>query len=193
LIPIQHLSYASGKNSSDITLTIEAMDILYERKVDIFCIVTSDSDFTRLVNRIKENNLFLIGMGERKTPQPLINSYDTFFHLENKQTVVHASVEVISEKKDKITKKKENNKNPKKSNIPELTEVLNETNSIIIKLKDASDWAQWSQVVQSIRKTFPKFNPKSYGVKNKNFLEFLKDKTQFSFKQEQHTIFIRNA
>ena len=80
--PIQQYSYTSGKNSSDSAMIIDAMDILYSGKVTGFCLVTSDSDFTRLAMRLREAGMLVIGMGEKKTPQPFIKACEKFIYLE---------------------------------------------------------------------------------------------------------------
>lgn len=80
--PIQQFNYIKGKNSTDIALVIDAMDILYTNKVDIFCIVTSDSDFTRLAMRLRESHSYVIGMGESKAPTALAKSCNKFIYLD---------------------------------------------------------------------------------------------------------------
>src|SRR6187549_3527031 len=82
ITPIQQYSYTVGKNSSDSALIIDAMDLLYSDKVDGFCIVSSDSDFTRLAIRLRESGMKVIGMGEKKTPNPFIVSCDRFIFIE---------------------------------------------------------------------------------------------------------------
>src|SRR3954454_8451715 len=82
ITPIQQYSYTSGKNSSDSALIIDAMDILYSGKVDGFCIVSSDSDFTRLAIRLREAGMKVIGFGEKKTPVPFISACDKFIYIE---------------------------------------------------------------------------------------------------------------
>lgn len=81
ITPIQQYSNTTGKNSTDSALIIDAMDILYSGKVDGFCIVSSDSDFTRLASRLREENMMVIGMGEEKTPSALIAAYNKFVNL----------------------------------------------------------------------------------------------------------------
>ena len=81
ITPIQQFNYTSGKNSSDMTMVIDAMDILYSGNVDGFCLVTSDSDFTRLAMRLREANMYVIGMGESKTPAALTKACNKFIHL----------------------------------------------------------------------------------------------------------------
>src|SRR6187399_2026918 len=82
ITPIQQYSYTSGKNSSDSALIIDAMDILYSGKVDGFCIVSSDSDFTRLATRLREAGMKVFGIGQKKTPNPFIAACDKFIYLE---------------------------------------------------------------------------------------------------------------
>src|SRR6187402_1281900 len=82
ITPIQQYSYTSGKNSSDSALIIDAMDVLYSGKVDGFCIVSSDSDFTRLATRLREAGMKVIGIGEKKTLNPFITACDKFIYIE---------------------------------------------------------------------------------------------------------------
>ncbi len=84
ITPIQQFSNTFGKNSTDSAMIIDAMDILYSGKVDGFCIVSSDSDFTRLASRLREENMMVIGMGESKTPQPLIEACNKFINLSDR-------------------------------------------------------------------------------------------------------------
>lgn len=84
---MQQFAYTTGKNATDMAMVIDAMDILYSGKVDGFCLVTSDSDFTRLAMRLREENMYIIGMGESKTPMALTKACNKFIHLNliNKQ------------------------------------------------------------------------------------------------------------
>src|SRR5687768_10795428 len=82
ITPIQQYSYTSGKNATDSAMIIDAMDILYTGRVDGFCIVSSDSDFTRLATRLREAGMKVIGIGEKKTPDPFITACDKFIYLE---------------------------------------------------------------------------------------------------------------
>jgi len=81
IMPVQQFSYTSGKNATDMAMVIDAMDILYKNKVQGFCLVTSDSDFTRLAMRLREENMFVLGMGESKTPLALTRACNKFIHL----------------------------------------------------------------------------------------------------------------
>src|SRR3954467_15121930 len=82
IIPVQQYSYTQGKNATDSAMIIDAMDILYSGKVDGFCIVSSDSDFTRIATRLREAGMMVIGIGEKKTPTPFITACDKFIYLE---------------------------------------------------------------------------------------------------------------
>src|SRR5438045_7794243 len=82
ITPIQQYSYSTGKNSTDSAMIINAMDILYTGRVDGFCIVSSDSDFTRLATRLREAGMKVFGIGEKKTPAPFITSCDKFIYIE---------------------------------------------------------------------------------------------------------------
>ncbi|MFZ4802979.1 MAG: NYN domain-containing protein, partial [Chlorobium sp.] len=81
--PIQQFRYTIGKNATDSAMIIDAMDILHSRVVDGFCLVSSDSDYTRLATRIRETGIFVMGIGEKKTPKPFVNACDVFVYTEN--------------------------------------------------------------------------------------------------------------
>lgn len=95
--PIQQFSYTSGKNSTDSAMIIDAMDLLYSNKFDGLCLVSSDSDFTRLASRIRESGLVVYGCGERKTPNSLVRACDKFIYIENlvPVTTIEAPKETI--------------------------------------------------------------------------------------------------
>ena len=84
--PIQQFSYTTGKNATDSALIIDAMDLLHAGHLDGFCLVSSDSDFTRLAARLREDGLVVYGFGERKTPKPFVAACDTFIYIENLTT-----------------------------------------------------------------------------------------------------------
>lgn len=107
IMPVQQFSYTTGKNATDMAMVIDAMDILYKDKVRGYCLVTSDSDFTRLAMRLREENKFVIGMGESKTPLALTRACNKFIHLnliaeQNKDTEENTSV-VESEEEQNVT------------------------------------------------------------------------------------------
>ena len=110
ITPIQQYSYTTGKNSSDSALIIDAMDILYSGKVDGFCIVSSDSDFTRLATRLREAGMKVFGIGQKKTPNPFIVSCDKFIYME---IIPMADEAETSETKPKEVKQKPKVPKPK--------------------------------------------------------------------------------
>ena len=85
IIPVQQFAYTRGKNSSDSAMIIAAMDLLYTDKYDAFVLVTSDSDFTKLATRLRESQLVVYGVGQKKTPQSFVNACDNFIYIENLQ------------------------------------------------------------------------------------------------------------
>ena len=101
ITPIQQYSYTTGKNSSDSALIIDAMDILYSGKVDGFCIVSSDSDFTRLAVRLREAGMKVIGFGEKKTPKPFITACDKFIYIEILKPEPEVTIELTAKNKSK--------------------------------------------------------------------------------------------
>lgn len=127
ITPVQQFAYTSGKNSTDMTMVIDAMDILYSGKVDGFCLVTSDSDFTRLAMRLREENMYVIGMGESKTPMALTKACNKFIHLNliNKQKAADeehgSSVTPLSQIEDAIISFINDNEN--KGKITYLGEI----------------------------------------------------------------------
>lgn len=101
--PIQQYSNTVGKNSSDSALIIDAMDLLYQKRLDAFCIVSSDSDFTRLASRLRESEMFVLGMGEQKTPRAFISACNKFVYLD----LLHkANTDAAKGKKAKCSRKK---------------------------------------------------------------------------------------
>src|ERR1051326_7586213 len=89
--PIQQFAYTRGKNATDAAMVIDAMDLLYSGRFDGFCIVSSDSDFTRLAARIRESGLIVYGFGGRKTPKPFVAARDKFIYIENLAYTEHAA------------------------------------------------------------------------------------------------------
>ncbi len=190
LTPVQQYSYTVGKNSSDFTLVIDAMDILYKGKVDSFCIVSSDSDFTRLVTRLKEDNMFVFGMGESKTPISLVNSCETFSYIDK----IFSSD--IPEETD--VKKTENDLKVKKtttksvSNITPIDTIIVGLKNIIKSCINDEGWAYWGEVAQLFQKKFPGFHPRNYdGNNSKTTLIFLKKYKDFEFQQINTSMYVR--
>lgn len=175
ITPIQQYSYTSGKNSSDSALIIDAMDILYSGKVNGFCIVSSDSDFTRLVTRLREAGMLVIGFGEKKTPRPFITACDKFIYIE-----------IL---KNKITENPDTSKDMPKAKRKEkkARSVDPETTKLIIEsvndLADESGWTFLGSLGDFIRKKKPDFDPRNYGFAK--FLTLIKDMDRFEVDERE--------
>lgn len=154
ITPIQQYSYTTGKNSSDSALIIDAMDILYSGKVNGFCIVSSDSDFTRLATRLREAGMTVIGFGEKKTPKPFISACDKFIYLEILK-VVDAQPKVAAKPNTK-TKTEEPISKVDAETIRIITESVND-------LADETGWTFLGSLGSYILKKKPEFDPRNYG------------------------------
>lgn len=157
ITPIQQYSYTKGKNSSDSALIIDAMDILYTGDVDGFCIISSDSDFTRLATRLREAGKQVFGMGEKKTPTPFIASCNKFIYIEILQKEVR---EPLLSK----TKKVEPVKKP--AVVASVDQDLNKliTDSIN-DIAEEDGWVFLGVLGNLILKKQPDFDPRNYGYK----------------------------
>ena len=155
ITPIQQYGYTTGKNATDSAMIIDAMDILHSNKVDGFCIISSDSDFTRLATRLRESSKYVIGMGERKTPRPFIVSCDKFIYIENlgvdDEETAAKKESSEEEKKPVVVKEKISNA---------LIKLLRHT---INDLADDNDWVSMAEVGSLIMKKRPDFDPRNYG------------------------------
>lgn len=179
--PIQQYSYTTGKNATDSAMIIDAMDILYSEKVDGFCLVSSDSDFTKLATRIREAGLVVYGIGERKTPEPFIVACDKFIYLEVlAQSASPSKGKAGSQQKvDKVT--------------PKMMRLLKNT---VSAAADEDGWAFLGDVGSMILKKQPNFDPRNYGFdKLTPFFESLKD-FEIELRDQPNTrhklIYVRN-
>lgn len=181
ITPIQQYSYTTGKNSSDSALIIDAMDLLYSGKLDGFCIVSSDSDFTRLAIRLRESGMKVIGIGEQKTPKSFISACDRFIFIEvldgatSKKSPKNRLAEENKKAIEKVTAKIIEKADQKPLNkIDEPTIELIE--STIEDIGDDDGWAFLGDVGNLIVKKKPEFDPRNYGfVKLTPMLKSLTD------------------
>ena len=151
ITPIQQYAYTTGKNATDSAMIIDAMDILYSEKVNGFCLVSSDSDFTKLATRLREAGMQVKGIGEKKTPNPFIVACDKFIYIEiiRKQT----------EKKDNVS---QNDK--EKESIDKITpRVISLISTTISDLSDEDGWAFLGDVGSLLQKKKPNFDSRNYG------------------------------
>ena len=168
--PIQQYSYTSGKNSSDSAMIIDAMDILYSGKVTGFCLVTSDSDFTRLAMRLREAGMLVIGMGEKKTPQPFIKACEKFIYLEvlkNAEEKAEEKSDVKSDKGEKEEDKKEKKaaEKPAVSSVVPLKKVRAAIRDIVNSIGNDDGWADLADVGNNLSKRMPDFDARNYGYR----------------------------
>ena len=148
--PIQQFGYTTGKNATDSALIIDAMDLLYTEKFDGFCIVSSDSDFTKLASRIREAGLFVYGFGEQKTPKAFVSACDKFIFTE-----------VLRSKGDHTDKIKRKTINELKKD----TKLVNRLRNAVEASSDDSGWAHLASVGSNIAKQASDFDPRNYGYK----------------------------
>lgn len=170
--PIQKFSYTTGKNSTDSALIIDAMDILYSDGVDGFCIVSSDSDYTGLAKRIREEGMFVMGIGRRITPKAFVQSCEIFTFAEN----LGPDIEEDKSNSRKSEKQSSNNakKDVGKSDDSKKEEILKESPTLDLNLidkafeisSDEEEEIHIAKIGSSLRKIDPSFDPRSYGYRN---------------------------
>jgi len=190
ITPIQQYSYSTGKNSSDSAMIIDAMDILYSGKVDGFCIVSSDSDFTRLATRLREAGMKVIGIGEQKTLRPFITACDKFIYIE----ILKGKEAVVAEKTDIKHSKKVTPQQAAPINKidQELTKLIRDS---ISDLADENGWAFLGELGNLILKKKPDFDSRNYGFEKmlpliKNLNKFEIDERETGKKNIKH-VFVK--
>ncbi|MBL6445955.1 NYN domain-containing protein [Fulvivirga sp. 29W222] len=153
ITPIQQYGYTTGKNATDSAMIIDAMDILYSGKVNGFCLVSSDSDFTRLATRLREAGMQVFGIGEKKTPNPFIVACDKFIYIE-----------ILKNQQEESTFGASETKSHKKSNLDKITQKeIRLISSTISDLEDDDGWAFLGDVGSLLQKKQPNFDSRNYG------------------------------
>tara|TARA_R110000868_G_scaffold9349_8_gene46808 strand:- start:4503 stop:5267 length:765 start_codon:yes stop_codon:yes gene_type:complete len=151
ITPIQQYGYTSGKNATDSAMIIDAMDILYSEKVNGFCLVSSDSDFTRLATRLREAGMKVIGIGEKKTPNPFIVACDKFIYIE-----------ILKSKTE--SPENETDKDAGKDNVDKITRKdIQLIKTTIADVSDDDGWAFLGDVGSLLQKKQPNFDSRNYG------------------------------
>lgn len=153
--PIQQFRYTVGKNATDSAMIIDAMDILHSGVVDGFCLVSSDSDYTRLATRIRETGIFVMGIGEKKTPKAFVNACDVFVYTEN----------LVEEKKatqQKQLQAKKTSKKKEEKDEPDPTPILSQAFEMAV---GQDGWAPLAGMGQALYQLDPGFDPRTYGHK----------------------------
>jgi len=182
ITPIQQYGYTKGKNATDSAMIIDAMDILYSNKVNGFCLVSSDSDFTRLATRLREAGMQVIGIGEKKTPNPFIVACDKFIYIEILKTQSEEKTEsksTVDLDVDQITKKE-----------------IHLISTTITDLSDEDGWAFLGDVGSLIQKKQPNFDSRNYGFEK--LTPLIKSIGKFEIEQRENPksrhklIFVKN-
>ncbi len=191
ITPIQQYSYSTGKNSSDSAMIIDAMDILYSGKVDGFCIVSSDSDFTRLAIRLREAGMKVIGFGEKKTLKPFITACDKFIYLEILKVEEPAPVAGKNVAAVKRIEKKATT--PLNKIDADLTRLLSDS---ITDIADEEGWAHLGTLGSTVLKKKPDFDSRNYGyakllplIKSMNLFDVDERETG---KNKTKNVYVRN-
>lgn len=163
--PMQQYSYTTGKNATDSAMIIDAMDILYSGNVEGFCIVSSDSDFTRLAARLRESGMTVIGMGEEKTPRPFSAACNLFKYIdilvedENKNTDIEG--DIVAEPKDK--NESSNSKGKVEKNMTEISIIEDAIIKIIAEYGDEEKGIGIGELGSRLVKRYPDFDVRNYG------------------------------
>ncbi len=153
ITPIQQYGYTTGKNATDSAMIIDAMDILYSEKVNGFCLVSSDSDFTKLATRLREAGMNIIGIGEKKTPEPFIVACDRFIYIE-----------ILKNRSDESETEQSKSKTSQKNNLDKITpKVIKLISTTINDLADDDGWAFLGDVGNLLQKKQPNFDSRNYG------------------------------
>lgn len=176
--PIQQYGYTTGKNSTDSAMIIDAMDVLYSGRTDGFVLVSSDSDFTRLAIRLREAGMYVIGMGERKTPNPFIVACDKFIYLEVIRERAKKANETVTrqkaEQQKKPPEKAAGGKSPEKADKRVPDEMVELIAASVADLADDDGYTDLSNLGNLIIKKQPAFDPRNYGFgKLSNMLKSL--------------------
>jgi len=211
--PMQKFSYTKGKNSTDSALIIDAMDIMHSKLVDGFCLVSSDSDYTGIAHRLREEGFYVMGIGKSYTPEPFVKACENFIYTEILVPSIESSTTNVT-KKDKLNQDKEKVKKfqikiPKLPE-PEFIEKIDSTSLIINKITnkpiditlidnafkmivdDLTGLAFAAQLGSAIRKIDSTFDPRNFGFNSfRKFLEAIKPRYEIVLHDDKSTISVR--
>jgi uncharacterized LabA/DUF88 family protein len=151
--PVQQFRYTIGKNATDSAMIIDAMDLLHSGVVEGFCLVSSDSDYTRLATRIRESGIFVMGIGEKKTPKPFVNACDVFVYTENLVTEQKAS-------RQRKSKPAAHGKKEKEKEEPDPMPLLEKAFELAVQ---EDGWARLDHMGNALYQLDPGFDPRTYG------------------------------
>lgn len=183
LTPIQQFSYTSGKNATDSKMVIDAMDILYQNKVNAFCIVSSDSDFTGLTKRLKESGMFVLGAGKAITPKSFVSSCDRFIAVDEKNGSSQPTSPINVPESGSEKAKTGGAPTPQVTPQPKRG-IAKEEDVVSFAIKafdsDADSTIPLSQLMEIIYRRFPDFLPSDYKCKKAS--DFFRKHKQFEVK-----------
>jgi len=182
--PIQQFRYTVGKNATDSAMIIDAMDILHSGVVDGFCLVSSDSDYTRLATRIRETGIFVMGIGEKKTPKAFVNACDVFVYTEN----------LVEEKKVAQQKRIQTNRVKKTKEEKEEPDPVPALSQAFEMAVGQDGWAPLASMGQALYQLDPGFDPRTYGHKQlSRMIAKLKDRFEMRTKdvEGQQIFYVR--
>ena len=185
LQPVQQYPYTRGKNATDMRMIIDAMDILYSDNMDGFCLVSSDSDFTPLAQRVRQDGLTVFGFGEAKTPQAFVRACDRFIYSDVLRTT-------DTDKADTPTPRRPAGSSALKGD----TKLVNWVRNALEDAADDTGWASLGIVGQKVANNTPDFDPRNYGYKKLG--ELIRAMQLFEIDERQmpnspaHNIYIRD-
>ncbi len=190
IIPVQQFSYTQGKNSSDSAMIIDAMDLLYTDKYDAIALVTSDSDFTKLATRLRESQIFVFGVGQKKTPQSFISACDDFIYIENlvseEEEETPEEVAAFAEQKRKVHKAskvkkpqgllRRNANGEAAMSDRQFRKIFKLLNTAYDKYADETGWADVSAAGSFFKRQDPGFDTVDYGFRKlTDLIEYFDD------------------
>jgi uncharacterized protein (TIGR00288 family) len=179
ITPVQQFSYTQGKNSSDAAMIIDAMDLLYTKRFDAFALVTSDSDFTKLASRLKEEEIFVFGVGEDKTPVAFRNACDDFISTKILKTPEPEKEDAPAKKGAKKTKVQLRRDN----------KLINILRNAANEYADEEGWAELGTCGSLIKRQHPDFDPRNYGYRT--FTQLFEATDLFAFNKQPHGILVK--
>lgn len=177
--PVQQFAYTKGKNATDASMIIDAMDLLYSNRIDAFALMTSDSDFTPLVLRILESGLQVFGFGEKKTPQPFVDACSTFIYTEN----------LVSDREDKPDSPKQAAKRSR-NELRQDAALVKLLRTAVEQASDDDGWAHMSGVAHYISNN-SSFSPINHGYKKLG--DLIRATELFEVDMRGTAMFIRDA
>ncbi len=189
--PIQQYGYTTGKNATDSAMIIDAMDILYSGNVDGFCIVSSDSDFTKLSSRLRESGMIVVGMGEKKTPKPFIASCNQFKYLdvlvasEEKTMEMSRDSETMKNgKQNSIITKTSNENDDSEKGMTNLSVIKTAVKKMLNEVDGNNQSMNMGEIGNRLAKRYPDFDVRNYGdtklskfLKKMDFIQIESDKS----------------